>query len=779
MSLPSSASFNGLHAPQAMLAQSVCALCGLRLPKRPQTAQWNGEAFRFCCTGCRQVFLLLAESGQLNGDFRSSELYQTSLRLGIIGQPQIVRGTPEVGPASNFGEIRAGLAGEPSPHELQGAQELVLHIDGMWCSACSWLIEKVVGAERGVVHSRVLYASDTAKVFYRPEQISPERITAAIKKLGYEASTLDNAEEANSAERRSLLIRMGVALFLMKNVMFFSYVLYIGYFQELAAEIQSLIPFILVGLTIPSVFWCGLPIHRKAYRSLLNGAPTMELLFSMGILAAFFYSLYALARGHTHFYFDTAASLSALLLVGKFIELRAKQKTSESIRKLYRMLPKKVRIKDPDGERLVSVERLRVGDHFVVKAGEKIPADGEVLRGSAIVDESLLTGESKPIEKSPGSRVLASSMNVNGCLEVRALHIGDQTILSNIINMVESALSKKSPLERTVDRVLRVFIPSILILSILTTVYLLVGGAGLEAALLRGITILVIACPCALGMATPLALAAGIGLAAKRGVLVRDSMALQQAAKTNVVVFDKTGTLTEGSFKLLHFNLNGKEDEGLRLIGSLEQASHHPIADAIVAACKERNLTLSEADEVSRRVGIDGMGIEGVVEGKIIAVGTEAFVARRGFVLPQAEKERAEHEARRGHTVVFGGVQGWTNAGYCVLGDSLKSSSPHAVRLLKERGISVSLLSGDSRQTTAAVARQAQIDAYTAQALPQDKIDQIRGLQAGGAAVMMVGDGINDASALAQANVGVAMGSGTELAVESAPVVALRNDLMK
>lgn len=745
------------------LSKTACDLCGLQLPKRPYTANDHGETYHFCCTGCRQVYVLLLESGLLEGDFKNTELYQTSLRLGIIGKPQ--GGRP--------GED--GSAAEPSPQELNNTKELVLRVDGMWCSVCSWLIEKVVGVEKGVVHTRVIYASDTAKIHYRPEQIAPDCITATIEKLGYKTSPRDADTNQHSPERKSLLIKMGVALFLMKNIMFFSYVLYIGYFQELSAEVQALIPYILLLLAIPAVFWCGLPIHRKAYRSLLAGAPTMELLFSIGIGAAFFYSLYAVAMGHNHFYFDTASSLVALLLVGKFIELSAKQKAAESINRLYQMLPKKVRVKAPEGERLVSIEKLKPGNHFIVKSGEKISADGEIVCGRAIVDESLLTGESKPIEKRAGDLVIASSMNVNGLLEIKALRIGKQTVLSNIIKMVERALTTKSPLVQAVDRVLQLFIPSVLALSASTAAYQLLTGAGAEAALLRAITILVIACPCALGMATPLAIAAGIGYAARRGILIRDAASLQRAARARSVVFDKTGTVTEGKFTLLYNRLgDGNEREALQRVGSLEQASNHPLAHALVSACKELGLTLRGAVDVNI---VDGMGIEGTVEGKRVVLGSEAFVREAGFVLDSGEREFVEREVDRGRTVVFVGIEGWRKAGYLSLGDSLKPGALRTTQRLKEMGLSVQLLSGDAKRTTAAVARLAGIDTYVAQTLPQEKIEHIRRIQSTGSVVVMVGDGVNDAPALAQADVGIAVSDGTEIAVESAPITLLRDDL--
>ena len=738
-------------------AEGACSLCGLLLPRHPHRAVLHGEEILFCCGGCRKVFLLLSESGLLEGDFRSSDLYQTSLRLGIIGRPD------------------EGIAPDAPPPFLYDASELVYHIEGMWCSSCSWLIEKVMASQRGVVRANVLYASDTARISYRPEQIAPSSVAAAIERLGYRVSSPEAESDVRAEERRSLLVRMGVALFLMMNIMFFSYVLYIGYFQDVAREMQSLVPLILLGLALPSVFWCGLPIHRKAWAGLRNGAPTMELLFSIGIFASFFYSVHTVIAGGLNLYFDTSASLVALLLVGKFLEISAKHRASEGIHRLNRMLPNKVRILAPEGERLVSTERLHAGDEFVVKSGEKIPADGVVVRGEALVDESLLTGESRPVRRGTGECVIASSMNVNGHLTIRATSVGEGTLLSGIIRMVERALSVKSPLERSVDRIARVFIPAVLLLAALTGLFVLVTAHNAEDALLRAITVLVIACPCVLGMATPLAIAAGIGSAAKRGILIRDAEALQRAAAASVVVFDKTGTLTEGRFAFRECRAPGGDvQKALRLLGSLERSSSHPLADSIVTACAERGIALSDGAEIRTE---EGKGITGIVEGTRVAIGTEGFVLGEGFRVDGQDRDWAERERADGKTITYYGLGGEMRAGLCLFGDFLKEGGAAAVSALTGKGMRVVLLSGDARGTVSAVASQAGIRECVADALPEAKVDLISQIQKEGGKVVMVGDGVNDAPALARADVGIAMGSGTQIAVDSSGVTLLRDDL--
>lgn len=739
-------------------AATTCDLCVLPLPRHAHEAEWRGHGYHFCCSGCRQVFLILAESGVLEGDFRSSDLYQTSLRLGIIGQPVV--------------EEAAATVDEQLPED---GQELVLHVDGMWCSSCSWLIEKVIGAEPGVARAKVLYASDTAKVVFRPAQVSADHIRARIGSLGYVATERDADPGERSAERRSLLLRMGVALFLMNNLMFFSYTLYVGYFQDLPPAITAMFPWILFGFALPAVFWCGMPIHRKAFRSLRAGVPTMELLFSIGIFSAFFFSVYQLLNGGENYYFDTCGGLVALLLVGKLIEVTAKHRASEGVHRLYTMMPQKVRVKAPEGERLISAAKVQPGEIFIVRSGEKIPADGTVLLGGGVVDESLLTGESRLVKKSEGAKVLASSMNVNGIMEVRVDACGKDTILSSIIRMVEGALASKSDLERMVDRVARVFIPGVLVVSVLTGIMMLALGSGMEASILRAITVLLIACPCVLGMATPLAVAAGIGHAASRGILVRDGMVLEVLGSASAAVFDKTGTLTAGNFACEEIHgVTEQTGDLLRLAASLEQASSHPVAQAIIRVARKHRLSLAPATDVTI---VDGQGIRGRVEGRDVILGTRAFLESLGMRPSPATEDAAGRAATDGKTVVYGGILPGGIPAAFVLGDSLKPSARPAVDHLEKLGVEVQLLSGDMEATTAAIARQAGIRDFAAGALPAGKIDMIRDLQGQGKRVVMVGDGVNDAPALAQADVGIAMGGGTEMAIRSAPVTLLRDDL--
>lgn len=750
--------------------KETCDLCGLKLPPRPPAEQWNGNEYRFCCSGCRQVFIILAESGLLEGDYKSSDIYQTSLKMGIIAQP-VENTKPSTKKEKNRRQ-------EVTEDERKEAREMTLHVGGMWCSACSWLIDKVVGAEDGVLETRVMFAADTAKITYLPQRISAQSIKDAIKKLGYTPSERSGPTDEAVKERNRLLLQMGIAVFIAVNMMMLNAVLYIGYFETVSEEVARLITFVLWGFATPSVFWCGLSIHRKAYRSLSARAPTMELLLSLGILTAYFYSIYVLIQGGTHIYFDTSANLVALVLVGKFFETAARHKATGGIQRLYEMLPRKVRLKTDRGERLVSIEQLQSGDIFAVKPGEKIPGDGIIVNGVTSVDESLLTGESRPVSKKEGMNVVGSSMNLSGHIEVRTTHTGRDTTLAQIIKMVENALAGKSPIEKLVDRISRWFIPSVLLICTATMAYLITSGAALDVSIMRGLTVLVIACPCALGIATPLALMAGIGYAARKGILIKDGSVFQKAAKLTAVFFDKTGTVTTGGFTILdHVTLNGNGSTRkayLLYIAALERKANHPIAEAVVNYCNRENIEHREAETITF---LDGMGVTGHFNGSSIYAGNRKLFQQFDIAIPRELTEKGRLQEADGHTVVYYHIKPLDAFGFLVLGDRIKPNVYETIENLKANGHNVRLISGDSGDTTRAIAQKAGISEYASELSPTDKIEEIKAAQAAGQLVAMVGDGINDAPGLAQADIGIAIGTGTELAIESSDFILLSDDI--
>ncbi|MDX2033793.1 MAG: heavy metal translocating P-type ATPase [Blastocatellia bacterium] len=750
-------------------ARPVCDLCGIELGRRPLTRDFDMRARSFCCLGCMNVYAILIESGAVadGQDVRETELFKRSLALGLISNGER--------PAA----VRAG--GDRAIPEGAVTQEALFQVSGMWCSSCAWLIEHALMEEPGIVAAEAFFASDLVKVKYCPQYLPPGRIPARVRQLGYQASEYNGGSEANEEEKRDLLLRLGVAGFLWINIMTLSTALYVGYFEQIAESVRRFFPFVLMALAAPVVFYSAMPILRLAWQGLLHRIVRMETLLAIGILAAYIYSIAQAFRGGAHVYFDTASAIVTLVLLGKLIERNARERTSRAIRLLHRLRPRKARVLSGGTERFVSVEALEIGNVFLVKAGERIPADGQVIDGQSHADESILTGESAPVEKEAGSHVAAGSLNISNALRIRATRVGDETTLAQIIRLVEQAIGSKSNLERTVDRISRVFVPSVVVIALLTFFICWLGGVATPGdALMRAITVLVIACPCALGMATPLALTAAIGWASRHGILIRDSRVLETIRNVDEVLFDKTGTITEGQFSLIDSADAEGEDarfaaDALPRLASLERFSEHPLGRAIVAEAQRANLPLSEPRETDIH---KGLGITGRVDGSRVFIGNRRLVERESAGLPASIDERAREWERNGSTVAFFGWDGAAR-GAMAFGDRVRQDADDVIRALRERGVRTHLLSGDAAETTACVAGAIGADAFTAEALPDDKIRVIRERQQQGAVVAMIGDGINDAPALAQADLGIAVGSGADIAMNAASIVLMTDSLDK
>jgi len=775
--------------------QKICNLCGLTVGRHPFVRSFDGEEKSFCCPGCMNVYAILLESGVIASgqDVRETEVFKRSLALGLI--------------ATGGKDVKPTLP--PIPHDAL-TQEVLLQVSGMWCSSCAWLIEHTLTKERGVVSAEAFFSSDLVKVKYCPQYIPPDRITERIGQLGYSASEYTGENDSATAERRDLLLRLGISGFLQMNVMTLSMALYVGYFEKISESISRYLPFVLMLLTAPIVFYSAMPILRLAWRGLVNGIVRMETLLGLGILAAYFYSAAQAFIGGTHYYFDTAGAIVTLVLVGKLIERGAKERTSRAVALLYRMMPKKVRLSatgvSGKEEKFVSVDALKVGDVFVVKAGERIPADGILIDGYSHADESLLTGESTPVEKQPGSRVVAGSLNTGNVIQVRAEKVGEDATLAQIIRLVERALSSKSALERTVDKVSRVFVPGVIVFAVLTfLVCWLGGGVATDEALMRAITVLVIACPCALGMATPLALTAAIGSASQRGILVSDSRVLETVRNVDTVIFDKTGTVTEGNFALLKFEPvqakaealssveiarsvgalprralstgiekdAGFNEEALQLVASLERYSEHPLGRAVMTRAEEGDIELLEARDVEIR---KGLGLIGNVAGHSVFAGNRRLAEQQR--VPGNLTDWPESLESQGRTVAYFGWDGQVR-GVMEFGDRIHQEAADVLRDLKQRGIKTLIVSGDSYAATSHVASVIGADEFIAEALPDDKTSIIARMQQQGTLVAMVGDGINDAPALAQADLGIAVESGADVAMRAAAIVLMSSAIDK
>ncbi len=652
------------------------------------------------------------------------------------------------------------------------AQELTLRIEGMWCTSCAWLIEEVLSRTRGIIESKVFFLSDIAQIKYLPQVLVPQDITAKIVSLGYRPS-LFNDQTGYSRERNSLLMRLGISSVLTANIMMISFALYFGFFQNFSREVIGYFSFPLWALATPVIFYGGFPILRRAYGGLRYLKTSMDTLISVGALSAYAYSIIQMTRGSLHLYFDTASMLVTLVLLGKYIEIQAKGKISRGLMELYGLANQKVRLWSPGKERWVSPEAVRPGDEFLVKEGERVPIDGRIVSGRVNVDESILTGESRPVRKGTGDDAMGGALLLEGELRLKATHVGREGSLGQMIALMEEALSKKDPVELLADRITHGFVPAILALAGGTALYLWSHHVSVEVALLRAVTVLVIACPCALGIAAPLAKVATMAAARARGILIREPGALEQVKNLDALVLDKTGTVTEGDFSLREiFTLEVNEKEALGRVASLEAYSDHLLARRTVQAAQEASL---EMESVRGFEAFEGLGVKGVVQGTETLVGNRQLMANEGISLSPSLEQNARSRELRGETVVFFGWQKLVQ-GFLTFGDSLKDHAQQLILALRSKGITTWMVSGDAEGTTRAVAEQLHIDRFFGQTLPKDKVDIIKKLQEKGFRVGMVGDGINDAAALAQANVGFALGMRSNIAQDASDINILVDD---
>jgi len=550
-----------------------------------------------------------------------------------------------------------------------------------------------------------------------------------------------------------------------------------------------------LALATPVVFWCGWPFFERAWASVVHRSPNMFTLIGLGVGAAYLYSVVATAApgafpagfhaGHgaagpvVEPYFDTAVVVVVLVLLGQVLELRARGATSSAIRRLLGLAPKTARRVRPDGtDEDVPLDAVRVGDRLRVRPGEKIPADGVVEEGRSSVDESMLTGEPVPVEKSPGDAVTGGTVNGSGSFVLRAAAVGGETVLAQIVRMVGAAQRSRAPVERLVDQVSRWFVPAVMVVAAVTFfAWGLLGPAGQPGwalGLVNAVAVLIIACPCALGLATPMAVLVGVGRGAEVGVLVKDAAALEVLGKADVLVVDKTGTLTEGKPRLVAVEPaeGTTETELLRLAAGVERGSEHPLARAVLQAAAERGVVVPDAADFD---AVAGKGVAGMVDGRAVLLGTPALLAERG-IGASGLLGRLEEHRKQGRTAVLVAVDG-KPAGVLAVADPVKATTAEAVRLLHGEGLRIVMLTGDSRATAEAVARELDIDEVVAEVLPADKAAAVRRLQGEGRVVAMAGDGVNDAPALAQADVGIAMGTGTDVAIETAGVTLVRGDL--
>ncbi|MFD9944657.1 heavy metal translocating P-type ATPase [Nonomuraea sp. NPDC059023] len=663
----------------------------------------------------------------------------------------------------------------------QGAVEL--SIGGMTCASCANRIERKLNKMDGVT-ATVNYATEKAKVTF-PEGLDPEQLIATVESAGYTAALpkVEKAEAGTAAEEddelRPLRNRLITSLVLGIPVIAMAMVpaLQIEYWQWLS-----------LTLAAPVVVYAGWPFHKAAWTNLRHGAATMDTLVSIGTIAAFLWSIWALflgtagVPGMTHpfefsiertdgsgnIYLEAAAGVTAFILAGRYFESRSKRRAGAALRALLELGAKDVEL--ADGRR-IPTDQLAVGDTFVVRPGEKIATDGVIQEGSSAVDASMLTGESVPVEVRPGDPVTGATVNAGGRLIVRATRVGTDTQLSQMAKLVEDAQTGKAAVQRLADRISGVFVPIVIALAVGTLGYWLGTGNGAGAAFTAAVAVLIIACPCALGLATPTALLVGTGRGAQMGILIKGPEVLESTRKIDTIVLDKTGTVTEGRMTLTDVHLAEGEDrdEVLRLAGALEHASEHPIAQAVAKAAQ------SDAT-VEDFANVEGLGVQGIVDGHAVLVGRPRLLEEWSQHLPANLVEALEAEQNAGRTAVAVGWDGKARA-VLVVADVVKPTSKEAIERLRALGLTPVLLTGDNQAVAATVAAEVGIDQVIAEVLPADKVDVVKKLQQEGKVVAMVGDGVNDAAALAQADLGLSMGTGTDAAIEASDLTLVRGDL--
>ena len=665
--------------------------------------------------------------------------------------------------------------------------KVTLNVGGMTCASCVAHVEKALTEMEGVVSASVNLATERATVEYLGGTLALDDFRSAVSGAGYSVQGVAG-EMAGEEEDRERLARTSEIKALRNKLLVaagLGIVVFLGSFREWFPWMPSFLQnwYVLWALATPVQFWAGAQFYHGAWGAAKHKTTNMNTLIAVGTSVAYIFSaattvfpdFFTTDAGEAKVYFDTAAIIIALILLGRFLEARAKGRTSEAIRKLMGLRPKTARVVRDDQEVDIPLAEVIVGDVLVVRPGELVPVDGEVTAGASSVDESMLTGESIPTEKAAGSLVYGATINKTGSFRFRATKVGKYTALSQIIRLVEEAQGSKAPIQRLADVVSSYFVPAVIGIATATfLVWLLFGpDPAFTFALLNFVAVMIIACPCALGLATPTAVMVGTGKGAEHGILIRNAEALERAHKIQAVVLDKTGTLTQGSPVVTDIITDGiTEEELLRLAASTERGSEHPLGEAIVESARERGLVMEEASEFQ---ALPGHGVQARVNGSSVALGNLAFMENQGFTL-NGLKAKAQEISTQGKTPMFVAVDQRVK-GIIAVADTLRPGAREAVQAMHRLGLEVIMLTGDNRRTAEAIAREAGIDRVLAEVLPDQKAAQVRALQAEGKVVAMVGDGINDAPALAQANIGIAIGTGTDVAMEAADITLMRADL--
>ena len=650
------------------------------------------------------------------------------------------------------------------PQELA---DLDVGVEGMTCGSCAARVETVLGRQDGVWHASVNFATGKAHVSFDPAVVDLGALAAAVDRIGYGLTTVEQADAdtdeeavAQAAWWRRVLVAwpMGLA----------TLVLSVTSMEDAWAR------WTIAALTVPVQFFVGWPFLATAVERARARTANMDTLIAIGTLTAFVFSTVRLFIGGD-LYFDTAAVIIAFLVLGRFLEARAMRRASGAIRALLKLGAKEATVLRDGTERTVPIDRVRVGELLRVRPGGKIPVDGEVTEGASAVDESMLTGESVPVDKTIGDRVAGATINTQGTLTIRATAVGVDTGLAQMVRLVEEAQASKAPVQRLADQISAIFVPVVMTIAALTfSLWWLIVGQPSDG-IVAAVAVLIIACPCAVGLATPTAIMVGTGRGASMGVLIKGADVLENSKRIDTVIFDKTGTLTRGEMSLTNLTASDGvvDDELLAATAAVEDASEHPLGRAVAAAARDRSLDLPAAQGFS---AVTGHGVRARVWDRVVSVGQRKLMAEDGLAIPARLEAAAERLEAEGQTAIFAGWNG-SARGVLAVADTLQDDAVTAIRELRDLGVEVAMLTGDNPRTAEAIAAQAGIDTVLAEVLPADKAAEVARLQADGKVVAMVGDGINDAPALVQADLGIAIGTGTDVAIESSDITLLAEDL--
>jgi P-type Cu+ transporter len=651
------------------------------------------------------------------------------------------------------------------------------NISGMHCASCAARNERTLKKLTGVVDATVNFATHSARVVFDDAVVSVSAVYDAVIENGYEVLKPEFARDHKEQARRELQSARQRALLALLFAIPTAALAMLNVELPWAFVNHNASIWLQAILSAVVVLGLGWRFHAGMLRQARNGAANMDTLISLGTLAALFYSFWAMYGGEHDLYFETGAVIAALILLGRYFEARSRGQASEAIEKLVELGAKTAHVVRDGNDHDVPVDDVEVGDILLVKPGEKVPVDGKIVDGSASIDESMLTGESMPVNKTKGDDAFGATINGGGAFQMQATKVGQDTTLAQIVKMVAEAQVNKAPIQKLADRISGIFVPIVLGIALLTALGWYVVTGDVAQSLVPAVAVLVIACPCSLGLATPTAIMVGTGFGARRGILIKNGEALERGKKIDVVVFDKTGTLTEGKPKVIDVlacNAQTSADEVLALAASIERLSEHPLAQAVVRAARERNLPLKEVREF---VNIAGKGVRGRIEDVVVMVGSFRLLLEHCIPLASDIESVEKYEADAKTIIAVASDN--KLVGLIAVADSLKGDAMAAIRRLRAEGIETVMITGDNRRTAETIAKEIGIDRVFAEVLPQDKASQVRELQTGGRRIAFVGDGINDAPALVQADLGIAIGTGTDIAIEAGNIVLVKGHPLK